>query len=149
MNTKNIVLIGVSALAGYYLYVWYQNKYRNKLGVPESNKGVGEMPKNKESKADNKVDLSVIKNEPSSSVRNPVTIEDIVVPKPSVMIPPINLIPNVYDRGVGREMAVSADGSISGFYNNLSPQTLENIQMACRCADKHKINYKFDLPTLK
>ena len=72
--------------------------------------------------------------------------EDIKVPaKEPISIPAINLIPNVYDRGIGMEMPVNADGG-QGYYN-MSGFCSENMQNACRCADKVKDDNKLDIPS--
>lgn len=72
--------------------------------------------------------------------------EDIKVPAVEpIYVSPVNLIPNVYDRGVGQPtMNVAANGE--GYYN-LSGNCSESIQKACRCQEK-KQPYKLDIPSL-
>jgi len=72
--------------------------------------------------------------------------EDIKVPvKQPIMVSPTNLIPNVYDRGVGQPIDISANGDK---YYNMSGFCSENVQNACRCSEKGSGNYKLDIPTL-
>lgn len=75
-----------------------------------------------------------------------VLVEDIKVPvKEPIFISPANVIPNVYDRGVG-EPTMSASGADYGYYN-MSGICSENVQSACRCAEKSKVDYKLDIPS--
>lgn len=77
--------------------------------------------------------------------KNPVVVEDIVVPiKQPITIPATNLIPNVYDRGVGQFV----DFSGSDRYYNMSGVCSESVADACRCSVKDKESYKLDIPTL-
>lgn len=72
--------------------------------------------------------------------------EDIKVPvKEPITIAATNLVPNIYDRGIGAPLPVNANGN-EGFYN-LSGVCSENIQSACKCADRPKENYKLDIPS--
>jgi hypothetical protein len=74
----------------------------------------------------------------------PVVVEDIRVPiKEPITVPTTNLIPNIYDRGVGMPMAASGER-----YYNMSGYCSENVQNACRCSVKDDSNYKLDIPKL-
>lgn len=78
--------------------------------------------------------------------KNPVVVEDIVVPvKKPIMIPATNLIPNIYDRGVGQDVDFGASGEK---YYNMSGICSENVAQACNCSVKNKESYKLDIPTL-
>lgn len=78
--------------------------------------------------------------------KNPVVVEDIVVPvKKPIMIPATNLIPNIYDRGVGQAVDFGASGER---YYNMSGICSENVAEACKCSVKTKESYKLDIPTL-
>lgn len=78
--------------------------------------------------------------------KNPVLVEDIVVPvKKPIMIPATNLIPNVYDRGVGKDVDFGASGEK---YYNMSGICSESVAQACNCSVKNKESYKLDIPTL-
>jgi hypothetical protein len=68
--------------------------------------------------------------------------------KEPVIVPPVNLIPNIYDRGVGRELLVGFNGEQSGFYNNMPPDCTHSLEAACRCATKTSPKYKLDIPGL-
>lgn len=73
--------------------------------------------------------------------------DDIKVPAVEpITISPVNLIPNVYDRGVGQPtMNVAANGQ--SFYN-MSGVCTEDIQNTCRCASSKKNGYRADIPQL-
>ena len=73
--------------------------------------------------------------------------EDIKVPAVEpITISPVNLIPNVYDRGVGQPtMNVAANGQ--SFYN-MSGICTEDIQNTCKCASKKRNGFKADIPQL-
>lgn len=78
--------------------------------------------------------------------KNPVVVEDIVVPvKKPIMIPATNLIPNIYDRGVGQDVDFGASGEK---YYNMSGICSESVAQACNCSVKNKESYKLDIPTL-
>lgn len=49
--------------------------------------------------------------------------------KEPLIIKPRNLIPNVYDRGIGDEV---------NFLGNIQGENIINIDRACRCTDKNK-----------
>jgi hypothetical protein len=72
-------------------------------------------------------DLKPVPQQPSSGLTaNPVTINALGSGvKPPIYVSPQNLIPNVYDRGVGAPMFMNATGGAPA-----------NIQEACRCASK-------------
>jgi hypothetical protein len=76
-----------------------------------------------------------------------INLEDIRVPlKKPIIIEPANVIPNIYDRGVGSplpEMSANAES----FYN-LAGSCSENIQNACKCSQGKKGKYRLDIPNL-
>lgn len=63
---------------------------------------------------------------PSGLTGNPITVDLLGNGiKPPIFVRPQNLIPNIYDRGVGLPMYMNATGGAP-----------VNIQQACRCAAK-------------
>ena len=85
---------------------------------------------------------------PVNMKKTPVLIEDIKVPvKEPIFIAPINVIPSVYDRGVGQPIAFAANGRQESFYN-MSGYCSENVQNACRCSSEKKGKYTLDIPQL-
>ena len=74
--------------------------------------------------------------------------EDIKVPSVEpIMISPINLIPDVYDRGVGKQPRMNIPASGESYYN-MSGVCTENIQNTCKCASQKRNRYKTDIPQL-
>ena len=78
--------------------------------------------------------------------KNPVVVEDIVVPiKKPIVVPATNLIPNIYDRGVGQPVDFDSSGER---YYNMSGVCWESVSNACQCSLKDKQSFKLDIPTL-
>lgn len=76
-----------------------------------------------------------------------IEVADLQKPaKRPIFIAPQNVIPDVYDRGVGKPVMEYA-GSGERYYN-MSGTCSENVQNACRCAEKSTTQYKLDIPTL-
>ena len=132
MKTKDILLLGGVALLAYLLL------RRRKRPVMAS---------------DIKTTVSAPTPAPSAAAafndvlkKNPVVVEDIVVPvKKPIVIPATNLIPNIYDRGVGQPVALGAGGER---YYNMSGICSESVASACKCTVETKESYKLDIPTL-
>jgi len=68
--------------------------------------------------------------------------------KQPIIINPINLIPNIYDRGVGKELAVSASGEIQGYYENMAGICTEQLQKACKCTSEKQERLPLNIPQL-
>jgi hypothetical protein len=83
-------------------------------------------------------------------VRNSrLILDEIKVPlKEPIIINPINLIPNIYDRGVGQELAVSASGEVQGYYENMAGVCTEQIQNACKCTSEKQERLPLNIPQL-
>lgn len=81
--------------------------------------------------------------------RKLIKVDDIVVPKKApIYISPANLIPDVYDRGVGKPIDnVNFDSESNSFYN-VSGVCSENMQRACKCASERTGKYQLDIPKL-
>lgn len=132
MKTKDILLLGGVALLAYLLL------RRRKRPVMAS---------------DIKTTVSAPTPAPSAAAafndvlrKNPVVVEDIVVPvKKPIVIPATNLIPNIYDRGVGQPVDIGAGGER---YYNMSGICSESVASACKCTVETKESYKLDIPTL-
>jgi hypothetical protein len=153
MNTKTLLGIGGVVILAYYLF-------RNKKKVEVSDlqkEPVNVIPP----VIRRKKDLVILDDLSSNTqartgiggsvkVRNArLILDDIKVPlKVPVKINPINLIPNVYDRGVGQEINLAASGEIQGFYENMAGTCTEQIQNACKCSREYKQSFPLDIPQL-
>ena len=139
METRTILGLGALALLAYLLL-------RKKKGIELSNIKVD---KNAPAPSTPTVSLTVVKSDaPVNLKSSPVLLEDIKVPiKKPIFIPAINVIPNVYDRGVGQPLAVSANASQESFYN-MAGYCSENVQNACRCTAGRTGKYTLDVPQL-
>lgn len=151
MNNKTLVGIGVVALLA-YLYV--RNRDKKLLQVEDIN-----VPKN----APMPVVANLKKQLMLSDIQKPstgnsgkggivkirrerVVLNDIKVgAKEPIVIGATNLVPNIYDRGVGQTLPLLGE---DGFYLNMSGTCTENIQMACRCSEREKPAYKSEIPML-
>lgn len=70
-------------------------------------------------------------------------VEDIKVPvKDPIYVSPVNLAPNIYDRGVGQPLMATSEA----FYN-MSGVCTEDIQKACNCQKDKSTEYKLDIPS--
>lgn len=151
MNNKTLLGIGVVALLA-YLYVRKRDK---KVLKVEDIKAPKNAPLPVVADLKKQLMLSDIKKPSNGNsgkggivqVKRPrVVLEDIKVgAKKPVVIGATNLIPNVYDRGVGQTLSVSGDNA---FYQNMSGDCSQNIQEACKCSEKAKPAYKLEVPSL-
>jgi len=72
-----------------------------------------------------------------------ILVDDIKVgAKEPIYVSPINLAPNIYDRGVGQPLMATGDT----FYN-MSGYCSENIQNACGCQEKKTNEFKLEIPS--
>jgi hypothetical protein len=153
MNTKTLLGIGGVAILAYVLF-------RNKKKVEVSDlqkEPINVIPAVIRRKKD-VVTLDDLSSNSQSrtgiggpiKVRNSRLILDPIKDpvKQPVIINPINLIPNIYDRGVGQEINLAASGEIQGFYENLAGTCTEQIQNACRCNDKKQDRFPLNIPQL-
>jgi len=153
MNTKTLVGIGVVGLLAYYLLRNNKKLVDNTL---TSQKNVDVIPPKM---ADVGSPLTV-SDLSSNVVRNNVKVPTIVRPsrvvlddiRPSlqkpIVINPTNLIPDIYSRGIGREITYAASGELSGFYDNEDNQCTSQIANACNCSVETKPRYKLGIPQL-
>ena len=141
----------VVALAGVLAYLYFMKKDKKQDVVKPAD--INPQPK-----------PSIPKLATNPVVKSPVTVDDLSkkpVPadkyaytevmdikrpeiKEPVVIEPINLIPNIYDRGVGAKLNINPDQ----MYASFSGQCSENIQTACRCVKSKDSRYKLDIPQL-
>lgn len=151
MNNKTLLGIGIAALA-IYLFVRRRDKKILKVEDIKAPKDAA-VPVVADLKKQLMVDDLKKPSRGNSGVGGRVTVrrprvfvQDIKVePKSPIVIAPSNLIPNVYDRGVGQTLG--ADGE-DGFYQNMSGTCTSNIQNACKCSTKKKTDYKLEIPSL-
>ena len=139
MKTRTIVGLGAVVLLAYLLL-------RKKKGVELSNIKVD---KNAPAPSTPTASVTVVKSDsPVNLKSSTVLLEDIKVPiKNPIFIPAINVIPNVYDRGVGQPLAFSGNRSQESFYN-MSGYCSENVHNACRCSVARTGKYTLDVPQL-
>jgi hypothetical protein len=138
MNTKTLVGIGVVGLLAYYLL---RNNKKLVDTTLTSQKNVDVIPPKM---ADVGSPLTV-SDLSSNVVRNNVKVPTIVRPsrvvlddiRPSlqkpIVINPTNLIPDIYSRGIGREIVYAASGELSGFYDNEDKIRIQIITLAKNC----------------
>ena len=153
MNTKTLVGIGVVGLLAYYLL---RNNKKLVDTTLTSQKNVEVIPSKI---ADVRSPLTV-SDLSSNVVRNNVKVPTIVRPsrvvlddiRPSlqkpIIINPTNLIPDIYTRGIGREIVYAASGELSGFYDNEDNECTSQIANACNCSVETKPRYKLGIPQL-
>jgi hypothetical protein len=153
MNTKTLVGIGVVGLLAYYLL---RNNKKLVDTTLTSQKNVEVIPSKI---ADVRSPLTV-SDLSSNVVRNNVKVPTIVRPsrvvlddirprlQRDIIINPTNLIPDIYTRGIGREIVYAASGELSGFYDNEDNQCTSQIANACNCSVETKPRYKLGIPQL-
>lgn len=140
MNKKTLITVGIAALAVYYLYRW-NKKPKSIMETP------AETPV--ETPIDRKMPTNPAQLQTQASTEASFYgANGMVFHKRPIRIPATNLNPSIYDREVGMELAVSADGSLSEFYNNMGGRATESMKNACKCADTTKIPYKLDIPEI-
>jgi hypothetical protein len=151
MNNKTLVGIGVVALLAYYLFRKKDKKVVKKEDLQASKNSPAPILANlKRQLTIDDIKTPSTGNSGSGGVvqiRRPrVVLEDIKVgAKEPIVIGATNLVPNIYDRGVGKTLSLSGE---DGFYINMSGTCTENIQMACKCSEREKPAYKLDVPML-
>lgn len=147
MSNNTWLWVGAGALAAYWLF-W--NKKNPALATATSNttpSNLGTLPK-----AKRMVELRL------DNFQNPIVRKVVNVPEPRIIdeidrpdlkepiyANPINLIPNVYDRGVGQPIYPS---QITAFAHNMNGDCTTGVYKACRCAIQEKPIYKLDIPEL-
>lgn len=152
MNTKTLLGVGAVAVLAYLLL-------RNKKKVEVSDlqkEPVNVIPPVIRNLSNQVLVSDLSSRQGASGIGGPVTVkrsrlilDQVKVPvKAPIIINPTNSIPNVYDRGVGRELNVSASGELSGFYENMAGTCTDQIQNACKCTQRNKPRYSLDIPKL-
>ena len=153
MNTKTLLGIGGVAILAYVLF-------RNKKKVQVSDlqkQPVNVIPAVIRRKKD-LVTLDDLSSNsqartgiggPTKVRRSRLILDQTKIPvKEPIIINPINVIPNVYDRGVGMELAVSASGEVQGYYENMSGICTEQLQKACKCTSEKQERFPLNIPQL-
>jgi hypothetical protein len=152
MNTKTLLGVGAVSVLAYLLL-----RNRKKVEVSDLQKEPVNVIPPVIRNLNNQVLVSDLSSKQGASgIGGPVTVkrsrlilDQIKVPvKAPIQINPTNLIPNVYDRGVGMELSVSASGEVSGFYDNMGITCTDQLQNACRCSQENKQRFKLDIPQL-
>lgn len=156
MNTKTLLGIGAVGIIAYLLL--------RKKSPKSSRVAVLDIPKDPINvippivkNLDNQVLVSDLSSRQGASGiggavkvrRSRLILDDIKVPlKAPIIINPTNSIPNVYDRGVGREINLAASGELTGFYDNMGGTCTDQIQNACKCTQEVKPRYSLEIPKL-
>lgn len=149
MKTNTILGLAVLGFAAYYLLRKKPVKVEDLQKQPDN--VIPSVIKN----AKAEVTVSDLSSRRKSRLgpKQPVIVKSarviLDVEKPALKKPiyqnPINLIPNVYDRGIGQEL--NFDGN-DGFYNNLGGDCTVSIQDACGCMKDSRPRYTLDIPQL-
>lgn len=152
MNTKTLLGVGAVAVLAYLLL-----RNKKKVEVSDLQKDpVNVVPPVIRNLSNQVLVSDLSSKQGASGIGGPVTVkrsrlilDQVKVPvKAPIFINPTNSIPNVYDRGVGRELNVSASGELSGFYENMAGTCTDQIQNACKCTQERKPRYSLDIPKL-
>lgn len=155
MKTRDILLV-----AGIGILAWYLLKgKKSPLKVQDLTAGSGgsAAPSLKGNGAPEPV------AQLNSGLKQPLTVEDLskkvtpVIPAKDLVLPvldkptlkepleiaPVNLIPNVYDRGVNQPLPLNDQ-----YYASFAGVCSENMESACKCTSERKEKFKLDIPKL-
>jgi hypothetical protein len=153
MNTKTLLGIGGVAILAYILF-----RNKKKVEVSDLQKEPSNVIPAVVKNLKNQVLVSDLSSNSQSRTgigvpikvrRSRLILDQIKVPvKEPIIMNPINLIPNRYDRGVGQELAVSASGEVQGYYENMAGVCTEQIQKACKCTSEKQERLPLNIPQL-
>lgn len=154
MKSRDILVLAVIGLAAYYLLMG-KKKPLKKEDLPAGSggsaapviKGTG-APQAPTSNGGQKTPVTVqdlSKRTKPTFVPTDYVMPDIEKPalKQPIEIPALNLIPNVYDRGVNQPLP-----NRDQYYASFAGQCSEDIQTACKCASNKTEKFKIDIPKL-
>lgn len=135
---KTSTLVGLVALTAGAVYLLMRKKDNKSVVIDEklateNNKTSRNNLTDKEKKTINGLNFGLPISINPSKIKAPVTI------------PSENLVPDIYGRGVGREMYFN--GETNGFYHNMSGNDTVSISNACKCAPKG-VTYRTEIPKL-
>jgi hypothetical protein len=126
-NSQILGIVGAVAIITYFVY-------RKKGLKVQDLKGVKDSPTPKQPLVG--IEISEIKKKNFTELQFTGGRQNI---KSDLIIKPRNLIPNVYDRGIGDEV---------NFLGNMTGVATLNIDKACKCADT-KERLPLDLPKMR
>jgi hypothetical protein len=148
MNNNTLLWVGAGALVAYWLL--RDTKKKDSAIAPSANPGMGTTPSLP--KAKRMVELNI------NDLQNPVVRKVVNIPQPRIIdeidrpdlkepifVNPVNLVPNIYDRGVGQPIYPS---QVTAFAHNMNGDCTTGVYKACRCAVQEKPIYKLDIPEL-
>lgn len=141
MNRNTLITIAVLGLAAYFLF--RKKPQAKEIGkAPDVNTGNKTIEGvDKGTKAETTATFR------AKGVRVPkprlLMVDEIKVPvKEPIYVSPVNLVPNIYDRGVGQPLMAKGEA----FYN-MSGTCSEDIQKACKCQENKSKDYKLEIPS--
>lgn len=126
-NSQILGIVGAVAIITYFVY-------RGKGMSVKDLKSVKDSPTPKQPIVG--LEISELKKKGSTELQFTGGRRNI---KSDLIIKPRNVIPNVYDRGIGDEV---------NFYGNMTSEATLNIDRACKCADT-KERLPLDLPKMR
>lgn len=152
MKSRDILLITVIGLAAYYLLMG-KKKPLKKEDMP-AGKGGSATPIFKGNGAPQPqprpTPTVVTVDDLSKKVKPAFVQTDYVMPaiqkpayKEPIQIPALNVVPNIYDRGVNQPLP-----NKDAYYASFAGQCSEDIQTACACSSTKKEKFSIDIPKL-
>lgn len=152
MKSRDILLITVIGLVAYYLLMG-KKKPLKKEDMP-AGKGGSATPVFKGNGAPQPqprpTPTVVTVDDLSKKVKPAFVQTDYVMPdiekpayKEPIQMPALNLVPNIYDRGVNQPLP-----NKDAYYASFAGQCSEDIQTACACASTKKEKFSIDIPKL-
>lgn len=153
MKTRNILLL---AGVGYLAWLYFRNKKKPlKAEDLSAGKNGSPAPLLKGNGAPQAPAMPTVKqaltvDDLSKKVAQDLPVKNLVTPeilkptfKKPIDIPATNLIPSVYDRGVGQPLPMNDQ-----YYASFAGVCSENMESACKCVAGKKEKYQLDLPKL-
>ena len=156
MNNNTLLGVGALFLVGYLLFRNKKNTNEVKVSDLDGQSLVVIPPIIRNLKPD--LTLTDLSSSTDSRVGFPkpvfvrrarLVLDEVKVPlKTPITIPAINLVPSIYNREVGKELAVSFSGESQEYYENMGGLCTEQISSACKCSVEKKPKYKLNIPQL-
>jgi hypothetical protein len=146
MSNNTWLWVGAGALAAWWL-LRDKKSSAAPTAISSNPSNPGTLPK-----AKRMVELRL------DNLQNPIVRKVVNIPEPRIIdeidrpdlkepiyANPINLVPNMYDRGVGQPIY---QNQVTAFAHNMDGDCTTGVYKACRCAIQEKPIYKLDIPEL-